>query len=104
MRDEHAEFVARGAVVLAIGPDVKALFRQYWQKENLPFAGLPDPLHRVASIYGQEVNLFKLGRMPSLCIVDTQGRIRFVHYAASMSDIPSTKNLLHVIDQIQPSS
>lgn len=104
MRDEHAEFVARGAVILAIGPDVTALFRQYWQKENLPFAGLPDPLHRVASIYHQEVKLFKWGRMPLLCIVDMQGRIRFTHYASSMSDIPSTKILLHAIDQIQSSS
>lgn len=104
MRDDYAKFIARGALVLAIGPDSAAEFRRYWKKENLPYAGLPDPAHRVARLYHQEVNLFKLGRMPLLCVVDMQRRIRYVHYAASMSDIPSTQILLRVLENIRSAS
>ncbi|MDO8754564.1 MAG: aminotransferase class I/II-fold pyridoxal phosphate-dependent enzyme, partial [Anaerolineales bacterium] len=77
---------------------------QYWEKENIPFIGLPDLDHTVAREYRQEVNLFKLGRMPLNCIVDIEGRIRSAHYGSSMSDIPDNETFLNVIDQINGSS
>ena len=80
------------------------MFREYWQDEKIPFIGLPDPDHLVARTYKQEVNLFKLGRMPLNCIVDALGYIRFAHYGRSMSDIPSNEELLHVIDQLNAAS
>ena len=104
MRDDHQEFTKRGAVILAIGPDRLAEFKRYWANEKIPFSGLPDPSHQVAFLYKQEVNLFKLGRMPLVCIVDKNGFIRFAHYAASMSDIPSNEILLSVIDELNAAS
>ena len=89
---------------MALGPNSSTAFDQYWEDENIPFFGLPDPGHSVAKIYRQEVNLFKLGRMPLNCVVDAKGYIRFAHYGASMSDIPSNKELLHVIDELNASS
>lgn len=89
---------------MAIGPNSLAAFEQYWSKENIPFTGLPDADHRVARIYKQEVNLFKLGRMPLNCIVDRKGYIRYAHYGASMRDIPSNEELFDVIDQLNASS
>jgi peroxiredoxin Q/BCP len=85
---------------MAIGPETPAVFKQYWKKEGIPFPGLPDPDHTVARIYRQEVNLFKLGRMPLNCIVDSKGYVRFAHYGRSMSDIPTNDELLHVIDEL----
>ena len=70
----------------------------------MPFIGVPDPDHRVAILYRQQVNIFKLGRMPLMCIVDTNGRIRYAHYGASMSDIPETETILSVIDQLANAS
>ena len=55
-------------------------------------------------MYKQEVNLFKLGRMPLNCVVDGKGYIRYVRYGNSMSDIPSNEELLHVIDQLNAAS
>jgi peroxiredoxin Q/BCP len=55
-------------------------------------------------MYKQEVNLFKWGRMPLNCIVDQKGYIRFAHYGASMQDIPSNKELLDVIDELNAAS
>ena len=51
-------------------------------------------------LYGQEVNLFKLGRMPAQVIVDRAGVVRYVHYGHAMSDIPENTELLELIDTL----
>ena len=75
-------------------------FKRYWESEHLPFSGLPDPSHTVASQYRQEVNLLKLGRMPALLAVDKAGRIRYAHYGRSMSDIPDNREILDLLDAL----
>jgi peroxiredoxin Q/BCP len=104
LRDEYEKFKSRGAEILAVGPNLPVTFRQYWSKERIPFIGLPDPDHSVARRYRQEVNLFKLGRMPLNCVIDAKGYVRFAHYGRSMSDIPSNEDLLHVIDELNAAS
>jgi len=104
LRNEYDKFTSRGAVILAVGPNTAGMFEQYWANEKIPFIGLPDPDHSVARMYKQEVNLFKLGRMPLNCVLDAKGYVRFAHYGASMQDIPSNEELLHVIDELNASS
>lgn len=104
MSKNYAAFQQRGAEILAVGPNTEAAFQQYWAKEKIPFIGVPDPEHRIAVMYRQEVNLFKLGRMPLICVVDKDGRIRYAHYGASMSDIPENQVLLGVLDELNTAS
>ncbi len=104
MRDHYNDFTSCGVEILAIGPDTVDSFKGYWARESIPYIGLPDPAHAVARLYRQEVNIFKLGRMPLNCIVDKEGRIRYVHYGASMSDIPDNETFLRVIDELNKSS
>jgi peroxiredoxin Q/BCP len=104
IRDGYEEFKQRGVEVLATGPNTEAAFREYWEKEGIPFIGLPDPDHRIAVMYRQRVNLFKLGRMPLLCIIDLGGHIRYAHSGASMADIPENQTLLDVIDELAGTS
>jgi peroxiredoxin Q/BCP len=104
MRDHYSDFTSRGAEIIAVGPDAVNTFQNYWEKEHIPFIGLPDPDHSVAKIYKQEVNLFKLGRMPLNCVLDLDGRMRYVHYGSSMSDIPDNETFLNVIEQLNKSS
>jgi len=104
MRDEYQAFLDRGAEILAVGPDKPSQFIRYWANEKIPYTGLPDPDHRVARKYRQEVNIFKLGRMPLVCVVDKKGRIRYAHFGGSMSDIPDNAVLLGVIDQLNAAS
>ena len=104
LRDGYLDFTSRGADVVTVGPDSALAFRAYWSAQEIPFVGLPDPGHAVAQRYKQEVNLFKLGRMPLVTVVDANGMIRFAHYGASMSDIPSNEELLDVIDQLNAAS
>jgi peroxiredoxin len=104
MRDHYSEFVSRGVEILAIGTDSVSSFQEYWKREKIPYIGLPDPEKNVPRMYKQEVNLFKLGRMPLNCVLDTNGRMRYVHYAKDMTDIPDNETFLNVIDQINASS
>jgi peroxiredoxin Q/BCP len=100
LRQGYLAFVERGAQVVVIGPDSASAFREYWLREDLPFVGLPDPQHSVLKRYGQEVNLFKLGRMPAQVMVDRQGIARYVHYGHDMSDIPTNEEMLAVLDTL----
>jgi len=104
LRDEYNQYTRRGVEILAIGPNALAPFKDYWRNERIPFIGLPDPDHKVALLYRQEVNLFKLGRMPLNCVVDGNGYIRFAHYGSSMRDIPLNEELFQVIDELNKSS
>ena len=88
LRRDYDEFVKRDAEVVVVGPEDASAFADYWQREQLPFVGLPDPTHTVLKRYGQEIRIFRLGRMPAQVIVDQGGTARYVHYGHSMRDIP----------------
>jgi peroxiredoxin len=94
LRQDYAKFQAQGIEIIVVGPDGPDAFRDYWRENSLPFIGCADPKSRVASSYHQEVSLFKLGRMPAVLILDPQGRVRYSHYGASMSDIPANAEVL----------
>lgn len=100
LRDNHSEFVKRDTEVVVAGPENARAFARFWEKNALPFIGLPDPKHSVLKLYGQEVNLFKLGRMPAQALIDKTGRIRFVHYGHSMEDIPESEEVLALAEEI----
>ena len=103
LRQDHAQFEKRQTLVVVVGPENAAAFTAYWQANDLPFIGLPDPQASVLKRYGQEVNLFKLGRMPAQVIVDRGGTARYVHYGHDMTDIPQNAELLALLDEINAS-
>jgi peroxiredoxin Q/BCP len=100
LRQDYQEFINKDAVILVVGPDDQATFQEYWSKHELPFIGLPDPEHRVANLYNQQVKLLKVGRMPAMMIIDKAGQIRLQHYADSMRDIPTNQSVLKVLDTL----
>jgi peroxiredoxin len=98
LRQDYQKFVKLDTEIIVAGPEKAEAFRDYWTKEDLPFIGLPDPEHKVLKLYGQEVNLFKLGRMPAQMLIDKSGKVRFVHYGHSMADIPENKELISLLE------
>jgi peroxiredoxin Q/BCP len=97
---DYSQFTARDIEIVVVGPENASAFASYWEKESLPFIGLPDPKASVLKLYGQEVNLFKLGRMPAQVLIDKAGIARYVHYGHSMSDIPQNKEILALGNEI----
>ena len=104
LRQDIDQFVERDTAILVIGPEDANKFASFFAKNDLPFAGLPDPNHSVLKMYGQEIKLFKFGRMPAQMLVDKQGIARFVHYGKSMSDIPATEEIVAMLDEIKSGS
>jgi peroxiredoxin len=104
LRQDYNQFGSRDTEVIVIGPEGQSQFQSYWERNNLPFTGLPDPNASVLNRYGQEVNLFKLGRMPAQLVVDKRGMVRFIHYGSSMSDIPTTKEMIQLLDELNQES
>ena len=100
LRQDYQEFASRKAQVLVVGPENAEAFKAYWQEHDLPYIGLPDPKASVLKLYGQEVNLFKLGRMPAQVLIDKAGVARFVHYGHDMTDIPENAEILALADEI----
>ncbi len=43
LRQDFAKFQQRQAEVIVVGPENARAFAEYWQKNDLPFIGLPDP-------------------------------------------------------------
>jgi len=66
----------------------------------MPFPGLPDPEHTVAKLYGQQVKLLKLGRLPAQLVIDKEGLIRFVHHGNSMADIVENDTIITLLDKL----
>ena len=100
LRQDHEQFVEQDVVILVVGPENAKKFKSYFSEHDLPYAGLPDPKHGVLKRYGQEIKLFKFGRMPAQVLVDKEGVARLVHYGDSMSDIPTTQEILALVEEI----
>jgi peroxiredoxin len=97
LRQDYQGFKELDTEIVVIGPENAASFENYWKKNELRFIGLPDPEHTVLKLYGQEVKLFKFGRMPAQMLIDKSGILRYVHYGHSMSDIPANEEMLSII-------
>jgi peroxiredoxin Q/BCP len=100
LRQDYSKFQALDTEIIAVGPEDADNFSMYWKSHKIPFIGLPDPTHSVLKRYGQEVNLFKLGRMPAQVLIDKQGLARYVHYGHAMSDIPENQEILQTIQEL----
>jgi peroxiredoxin Q/BCP len=100
LRQDFEKFKNQNTTILVVGPENARAFTKYWSNNDLPFIGLPDPKHTVLKLYGQEIKLFKFGRMPAMVIIDKQGTVRFVHYGHSMSDIPENEDVLETLQAL----
>ena len=100
LRQDFQKFNDENTVILVVGPENSSAFENYWAKNDLLFIGLPDPKHTVLKRYGQQIKIFKFGRMPAMVIVDRQGIVRFVHYGHSMSDIPENSDVLETLQAL----
>jgi peroxiredoxin len=99
LRRDYQNFVKLNTDIIVVGSEKAEFFKKYWLKEDLPFIGIPDPEHIIQKLYGQEVKLLKLGRLPAQMLIDESGMLRYVHYGNSMADIPSNPEIMNLIKQ-----
>jgi peroxiredoxin len=101
MKQDIEKFTDREAKIVVIAPHETEMVKTYWEKENIPFVGIPDFDGKIGKLYGQEWNLLKLGRMPALFIIDQKGTIALSQYAKNMADIPDNGKLLQILDGLK---
>ena len=104
LRQDYDKFQASGAEVVAIGPDSAEKFSHYWAEHDIPFVGLADPQKTVLKLYGQQIKLLKLGRMPAQAVVEVDCVVRYVHYGNSMHDIPENEEILNLLATLSPTA
>jgi len=100
LHQDYDKFSEKDTIIVAIGPEKANNFKSYWEENSLKFYGIPDEKHSVLKLYGQKVNLFKLGRMPAQMLVDKMEVLRYIHYGHSMKDIPENSEIFELIDKL----
>lgn len=101
LRQDYDKYLELDTIVAAIGPEKPGPFAAYFVEHDLPFIGIPDPEHSILQLYGQEIKLFRGGRMPAQVIIDKAGMIRYAHYGHGMADIPSNQELLGILSELE---
>jgi peroxiredoxin len=100
LRQDYQQFVIRNTEIIAIGPETTKAFADWWHKHQMPFTGIADSEHVIAKMYGQQIKLIKLGRMPASLLIDKNGAMRYKHFGESMADIPLNQEMLSLIDDL----
>lgn len=100
LHQDYDKFVNKDTIVVSIGPENAQKFKKYWEENDFKFYGIPDEEHSVLKLYGQKVNIFKLGRMPAQMLIDKNGLLRYIHYGHSMKDIPENSEIFDLIDNL----
>ena len=100
LHQDYDQFSQKDTNIIVVGPEKDKKFQDYWKKNDFKFIGIPDEKKSVLDLYGQQVKLFKLGRMPAQMLVDKEGDLRYIHYGHSMKDIPENQEILELIDEL----
>ena len=100
LHQDYDKFVEKSTIIVVIGPEDANSFRTYWEENDFKFYGISDKKHSVLDLYDQEVNLFKLGRMPAQMLVDKEGMLKYIHYGHSMKDITENSEILDIISSL----
>jgi peroxiredoxin Q/BCP len=100
LRQDYQKFVERNAEIIAVGPENNEEFAKWWHENQMQFIGIPDPNRDVAKLYYREFKEFKGGRLPALAVIDTQSKIRLMHYSDLPSDITPNEEILALLDNL----
>jgi len=100
LRDRLDEFDKRNATVIAIAPDTLENAQSYFEKQDLPFACLPDPDRAVFRQYDIKSTMVSLGQRPGQFIIDKDGIVRFAYLGWQQWEIPSIDETLRELDAL----
>jgi peroxiredoxin len=100
LRQDYDQFVERNTEVIAIGATKPERMAKFWEKQEFPFPGIPDPDKELLEKLGQEFKLSRFGRMPAVLIIDAEGSVRHAHFGSNAGDIPPNEEVLALIDEL----
>ncbi len=100
MRDDHDDFLAAGASVVAIAPESEAAVQRYVSEHPVPYEILADSEHQAFDAYDVASRALSLGQRPALFVIDRDGIVRFDSVGTQQWQIPTNRRVLDVLATI----
>ena len=100
LRQNYQQFIESDTEVIAVNPENAKAVTEWWHTHKMPFIGIPDPKHEIARLYNQQFKLIRGGRLPALAVIDKAGKVRLMHFADLPGDIPSNKEVLALLENL----
>ncbi len=94
LHQDFLKFEERKIKVVVVCPEKATGIEKFLAKEPVDFDLIGDEDHQLADEYGQQVKVFKLGRMPSQILLDNQENKIFEHHGNTMMDIVENEEIL----------
>ena len=81
-------------------PNGPKMIKRYIHNNAIPYPILTDKGAKIADLYLQVKHFFKFG-VPSVFLVDRDGKIAYVHYARTLISEPENREALAVLAGMQ---
>jgi len=100
LRLDYDQFKALNTEVIVMVPNGPRMIERYIQSNHVLYPILTDKGAVVAGQYFQVKHFFKFG-VPSVFLVDREGKIAYVHYAETLISEPDNREPLAVLAGMQ---
>jgi peroxiredoxin len=100
LRDDHDDFLAAGASVVAVAPESEAAVQRYVREHPVPYEILSDNEHQAFDAYDVASRALSLGQRPALFVIDRDGIVRFDSVGTQQWQIPTNRRVLDVLATI----
>jgi peroxiredoxin len=100
LRDDHDDFLAAGASIVAVAPESEAAVQRYVNEHSVPYEILSDNEHQAFDAYDVASRALSLGQRPALFVIDRDGIVRFDSVGTQQWQIPTNRRVLDVLATI----
>jgi peroxiredoxin len=102
LRHDHTKFKVLNAEILVVVPNGPKMIGKHVSGNSTPYPILGDPGSKVAEQYGIALRRAMSYAVftPSVFLVDTRGKIRYIHYSASYVEEPDNRKPLAVLAKL----
>jgi peroxiredoxin Q/BCP len=97
LRDDHDQFVAAGASVIAVAPESVASIERFTKQHPVPFPIVSDSEHTVFDEYDVTSRALSLGQRPAVFVIDHAGIVRFDVIGTQQWQIADNKTVLSIL-------
>lgn len=102
MRDDHDQFVAAGASILAVAPESVAAIERFAKQHPVPFPIVSDSDHAIFDAYDVVSRALSLGQRPAVFVIDRDGIVRFDAIGTQQWQIADNKTVLSILAAVPP--
>jgi len=100
LRDDHNQFTAAGASVIAVAPESTAAIERFTKAHPVPFPIVSDADHTVFDAYDVVSRALSLGQRPAVFVLDRAGVVRFDAIGTQQWQIADNETVLAILGSL----